>query len=144
VDGVVRVHDFLRFGLQSVDVSIGRSPDGDPRVVPLPCPTPGRKNTGSCGQPKFLRGDGDGSGTVNIADAIYILGALFLGGPAPGCPASADADGSAAINVTDPVYLLTHLFASGPPPREPYPDCGLGTSPGDATLGCAAPPADCE
>jgi hypothetical protein len=144
VDGIVRVHDFLRFGPQSADVSIGRSPDGDPRVVPLPCPTSGRENTGSCGQPKFLRGDSDGSGTVNIADAIYILGALFLGGPALECPASADADGSAAVNVTDPIYLLTHLFASGPPPQEPYPDCGLGTSPGDATLGCAAPPAVCE
>ena len=74
--------------------------------------------------PKFLRGDCNGDGGVNAADASCILNWLFAGGEAPGCVAATNANGDDDVNVTDPVSLLNFLFAGGPAPAAPFPDCG--------------------
>ena len=50
----------------------------------------------------FKRGDADGSGALQITDAIFALGFLFLGGEPPGCLETADADDSGNLNITDP------------------------------------------
>jgi hypothetical protein len=71
----------------------------------------------------FTRGDANDDGRVNLADAIDILGWLFLGEAPPRCEESADADHDGAINITDPVALLGHLFLGGPPPPPPFPGC---------------------
>jgi hypothetical protein len=73
----------------------------------------------------FLRGDADGNGTVNLADAVHVLSFLFRRGQPPGCLDAADSDDSGAVNVTDGVYLLNHLLRGGPPPPEPYPTAGM-------------------
>lgn len=94
-----------------------------------------------CGQePRFLRGDCTGDGTVNISDATCLLNWLFAGGEAPGCVAATNTNGDDAANITDATYLLTHLFGEGPPPVQPYPECGPGALPTDTVLGCANPP----
>lgn len=54
---------------------------------------------------------------------------------------STNTNGDGAANITDATYLLNHLFAGSPPPVAPFPDCGPGTLPADAELGCANPPA---
>lgn len=54
-------------------------------------------------------GDVDGSGTVNIADALVIVNYLFRGGPRPRLRL-ADANASGGIDVADAVFLLRHLF----------------------------------
>jgi hypothetical protein len=86
-------------------------------------------------EPTFKRGDGDGSGTLNITDPIFVLNALFTGGPAIQCPDAADADDTGGLNITDPIRVLNFLFAGGPPPLAPGPaNCGL--DPSADNLGC--------
>lgn len=62
------------------------------------------------------RGDSNSDGKVDIADATFVLGHLFLTGPAPECPSAADANSDAAIDLSDSVFLLVHLFGGGPAP----------------------------
>jgi hypothetical protein len=79
---------------------------------------------------RFIRGEVNGDGRVDISDAVAILGYLFLGGGTPGCLAAADADDSETIEITDAVYLLGALFLGSAPVPQPYPDCGADPSPG--------------
>jgi hypothetical protein len=83
------------------------------------------------------RGDGNGDGQQNITDGIYVLNALFTGGPAPRCRDAADSDDNGVVNITDPIYLLNFLFAGGMRPPAPFPDCGEDPTP-DA-LPCGEP-----
>ncbi len=72
----------------------------------------------------FLRGDGNGDGTIDLADAVYTLNYLFLGGAAPACLDAADVDDSGEVQLTDAIYTLGFLFSGGAPPPVPWPDCG--------------------
>jgi hypothetical protein len=88
----------------------------DGRVVALaPDPPPHRQRPGDCTQ----------DGIVDIADALCLLGTLFLATPvALPCGETLDGDnaalldvnGDAEADVSDAVYLLLHLFGGGPPP----------------------------
>ncbi|MFN0059744.1 MAG: dockerin type I repeat-containing protein [Planctomycetota bacterium] len=83
----------------------------------------------------FIRGDCNGDGALNIADAIYLLTALFAGGAAPGCDDACDANDTGLVDIADVIYTLSTLFSSGPPPPPPGMGCG-----GDVTsdaLACA-------
>jgi hypothetical protein len=99
-----------------------------------------------CG-PVFIRGDCNGDGEVagSVTDAVFFLQFNFLGGPEPGCLAACDSDGDGAATgqVTDAVHILQFSFLGGPAPPAPFPLCGPGDLPGDAALGCKAPPAAC-
>jgi hypothetical protein len=88
------------------------------------------------GGPNFKRGDGDGSGAVNITDAISVLNFLFSGGTTPGCMDAADTDDSGAVNITDCINLLNHLFLGGPAPAAPGMSCGPDPTTGDALAAC--------
>ena len=93
----------------------------------------------------FHRGDPNADSSTNVSDALFVLGFLFLRGPAPTCLESMDANNDARIDITDAIGILTHLFlgqamiASPGPPGEP---CGHDPdppgSPGD--IGCGAYP----
>jgi hypothetical protein len=108
------------------DLAVGESTPGGPRVVVVF----GRQSDGSL----FIRGDSDGTGFVDITDAVYVLRHLFQGGPAPGCQDAADVDDDGGLVLTDAVYLLVHLFQGGPPPPPPYPGPGRDTT--DDGLNC--------
>ncbi|HLU48098.1 MAG TPA: discoidin domain-containing protein, partial [Planctomycetota bacterium] len=84
--------------------------------------------------PFFVRGDPNADDSVNLTDAIFTLGYLFLGTQEPTCIESADTDGSGSLNLTDGIYLLTYLFGGGGPPPAPFPDCGL--APDGLQIGC--------
>ena len=58
----------------------------------------------------FLRGDSFADGSVDISDAVQILGFLFRGGSAPACEKAADADDDGRLAISDPVVILLHLF----------------------------------
>ena len=90
--------------------------------------------------PRFLRGDCNDDGGVDISDVTCTLNRLFAGGPETGCIAALNTNGDGTVGISDPVWLLNHLFAGGPAPVAPFPDCGPGMLPADATLGCANPP----
>lgn len=84
--------------------------------------------------PALESGDVNGDWTVDIGDALYLLGYLFLvtSPPAPvlcNTPTSSDdVNGDGAVNVSDCVYLLRYLFTAGPAPKlgceERPPDIG--------------------
>ena len=64
-------------------------------------------------------GDADGSGAIDISDAVYLIAYIFGGGPAPNPICHGDADGSAAVDISDAVYLIAYIFGGGPTPHCP-------------------------
>ena len=84
----------------------------------------------------FRRGDVNGSGTLDISDALYFLFWQFAGAGVPSCLEAADADGNGVHEVTDVIFILMYLFLGGELPPAPGPgDCGLDPAP---TFGCAS------
>ncbi|HLU50051.1 MAG TPA: PKD domain-containing protein [Planctomycetota bacterium] len=73
----------------------------------------------------FLRGDADASGSVDISDAIRILGYLFLGGAKPVCMDAADVRDEGRVDISAPITLLNFLFLGGQPPSVPFPKPGI-------------------
>ncbi|MFP6737937.1 MAG: dockerin type I repeat-containing protein [Planctomycetota bacterium] len=84
----------------------------------------------------FRRGDVNDDGTIDISDAVFSLGALFLGTRNPPCLGAANVNGDGGFNISDPVFLLDHIFLGGPPPPTPFPSCGMSSLGTDAKLGC--------
>jgi hypothetical protein len=62
-------------------------------------------------------GDGNGDGNVTVADAIYIVGYIYGGGPEPVGEGDVNLDGR--ITVADAVYIVGYIYGGGPPPCEP-------------------------
>jgi hypothetical protein len=84
---------------------------------------------------QFIRGDADLNRRVNLTDAVYILMALFMGGPQLACLDAADANDVARVDISDPIFILNFLFLGGPRPPEPFPEPGEDLNPTSA-LGC--------
>lgn len=74
----------------------------------------------------FVRGRINGDTQVDMSDAVFLLGHLFAGGPAPHVPQAADVNADGTVDISDPVYLLDFLFAGGPLIPAPFPDPGPG------------------
>lgn len=87
-------------------------------------------------EPPFRRGDADGSGALDISDAVFLLRRLFLRGPPLPCEKAGDADDSGTLQLTDAVYILGHLFRGSPAPPAPFRICG--PDPTDDGLSCEA------
>jgi len=64
-----------------------------------------------------LRGDANGDGTRNIADASYIINAIFFGGNQPS-DYGGDANGDGTFNIADASYLINWIFFGGPEPPQ--------------------------
>jgi hypothetical protein len=75
------------------------------------------------GPDHWIRGDVNSDGLTDIADAITMLGRLFLGGQVS-CLRSMDANADGRIDIGDPIALLGRLFLGAPPLAQPYPACG--------------------
>ncbi len=84
----------------------------------------------------FRRGDADASGTIDLTDAVNVLGFLFLHAGAPACLDAADADDSGDLSINDPVLVLGALFAGAGQLPEPRSECG--PDPTEDGLDCAA------
>jgi len=91
---------------------------------------------------RFVRGDVDRNGELDITDAIVILQYLFLGGSGVDCPDAADVDDGGSVDIADPVRLLDFLFRGGTEPPAPFPEPALDPTDDDQTCeGCGeAPP----
>jgi hypothetical protein len=81
------------------------------------------------GPVKFIRGDVNNSGHVDLVDSVFLLNWLFRGGPAPTCIDSADVNDDGSVNITDVVFLNAYLFQGGSPPGAPFPACGTDPTP---------------
>ena len=87
----------------------------------------------------FMRGDCNGDGGFNVADAVFLLGYLFvLNVPLP-CADACDVNDDGALDISDPVNFLTHLFVGGAAPAPPNVNTGCGADPTpDDPLECTA------
>ncbi len=72
----------------------------------------------------FIRGDVQGDGSVDLADAVRLLFVLFAGGDPLACPDAADVDDDGRLRLADAVALLGALFQGGAPPAAPGFECG--------------------
>lgn len=87
----------------------------------------------------FRRGEVALDGTVDLTDAIQILGHLFLGNALSiDCEDALDVDDSGAVDVTDPIALLSYQFLGATTPAPPFQACGEDPT-GDA-LDCRSHP----
>ncbi|MFN0060522.1 MAG: hypothetical protein ACKVX7_18855 [Planctomycetota bacterium] len=95
--------------------------------------------------PQFIRGDSNADGLLNVADPIYLLEFLFIGGPPPPCRDSADANDSGALDIADATAILGYLFVPGfvlgglvgePSDDLPSPSPDCGSDPTTDGLGC--------
>ena len=83
----------------------------------------------------FRRGEVNGDGVMNIADAVVIFERVLLGGIVV-CLDSADANDDGLVDIADGIVMLTYLFTNG----EVLPSPGsfeCGPDPTDDPLDCA-------
>jgi hypothetical protein len=64
------------------------------------------------------RGDANGSGRVEIGDAVFLMVHLYKGGPAPASLELGDANADGMIDAGDAAYIVNYIFKNGmaPPP----------------------------
>ncbi len=91
---------------------------GTVRVLPAVPPLPRR----------FVRGDIDRSGRVNMTDVVALVGYQFAGTDTAACRDALDADDSGEIDLSDIIALLSYLFRAGLPPALPFPAPGLDST----------------
>jgi hypothetical protein len=93
---------------------------------------------------KFLRGNANNDGKVDIGDAIWIINELFREGPATVCRDAADVNNDGSIDATDVVALVAYQFEGGSPPPAPGPtDCGTDPEGEDDGLACTESQVGC-
>ncbi len=67
-------------------------------------------------------GDADGSLSISVGDAVFLINYIFGGGAAPDPISLGDADCSGAISIGDAVYLIAYIFGGGPAPCASCPE----------------------
>jgi hypothetical protein len=83
---------------------------------------------------RFLRGDFNMDGQVDISDAVALLQHLYLGNPGT-CLDAGDVNNNEVLDITDAVRILAFLFQQGQAPEEPFPKAGVDSDGGEG-LGC--------
>ena len=86
----------------------------------------------------FRSGDSNGDAGFNIADAVFLLAALFSGGPPSSCADASDANDDGGVNIADAIFKLAALFSGGAPLPDPGSvTCGVDPTDTDP-LDCAS------
>ena len=67
--------------------------------------------------PDYLPGDLDGSGNIDISDAVFLISYIFSGGLPPIPLARGDADCSMGVDISDAVFLISYIFSGGSAPH---------------------------
>jgi hypothetical protein len=80
---------------------------------------------GAAMHPRFVRGDANNDGALEMADAVLTLDVLFRGRGRLFCEKAADADDDGHLRVTDAIATLQRLFLGGDPLPHPSPGCGV-------------------
>jgi hypothetical protein len=88
------------------------------------------------GENAFIRGDSNGDSSINIADCVFVLNHLFLGGLEPPCEDAADANDDGQMMMDDAVFIINYQFRAGRAPPSPFmPLCGLDSTADDKNCG---------
>ncbi len=83
---------------------------------------------------KFLRGDCNIDGNLDIADAVTNLTYQFIGTVTPICFDACDFDDSGALDVSDPIASLSYQFLGTSPPAAPGINaCGIDVTADELT-----------
>jgi hypothetical protein len=64
--------------------------------------------------PSYICGDADGSGGVNVEDALLVMNYILRGSPVPNPVLAGDADGCGTVNQSDVFQILRHVFYGDP------------------------------
>ena len=75
-------------------------------------------------QSRFLRGDTNEDGDVDISDASATLSFLFTGAEQVSCDDALDANDDGGVDIGDPVYTLNYLFLGRAEIPAPFPRPG--------------------
>ncbi|MBI4584506.1 MAG: hypothetical protein HY717_10860 [Planctomycetes bacterium] len=95
---------------------------------------------GESGQ-RFRRGDVDGNGRLNIADAIISIYRIILNHKKFfDCDGALDSNGDSRLNLSDPLAIVLWLFQGGQPLPAPFRSCNC--DPFKSSLGCTQ--SNCE
>lgn len=84
--------------------------------------------TAASAQERFLRGDANVDGKVDISDGYVVLNALFLGTSEILCEDAADSDDNGTVDVADSINTLNYLFRGTGHIPAPFPEPGLDTT----------------
>jgi len=109
----------------------GRDRDGDGKVDRYRVDIGAVEYAGDCEFdriPEFRRGDCRIDDNVELSDAIFLFGFLFLGQQPPPCPDACDSNDDGGLDITDGVYVLSYLFLGGAAPAEPFDEPGVDPS----------------
>ena len=87
----------------------------------------------------FRRADANADATVDISDALFTLGYLFLGTDASPCLDAADSNDDGTIDISDATFTLSFLFNGTAAPPAPGP-ATAGPDPTDDALSCGSGP----
>ncbi|MEE2857288.1 MAG: hypothetical protein VX949_07820, partial [Planctomycetota bacterium] len=86
---------------------------------------------------RFVRGDANADGVIDIGDPIALLGFLF-GGGVLNCAIAGDTNDDELLDIADPIALLAALFSGAPEPPAPSSCAADPTAGGLCCLaGCA-------
>jgi hypothetical protein len=73
---------------------------------------------------RFIRGDANADGAIDIGDAVTILGILFAGQSVYQSLDAVDVDDDGTLTIADAISILNYLYTGGLPPKPPFPDQG--------------------
>jgi hypothetical protein len=65
----------------------------------------------------FLPGDVTSDQKISVADVVYSINYVFIGGPPPSPLKVGDVNRDCEVDLEDVVYLMKYLFLNGPPPQ---------------------------
>jgi FG-GAP repeat protein/dockerin type I repeat protein len=75
-------------------------------------------------EPQFIRGDANGDGRINLADAIAVLQKVYFNEDSGDCIRALDVNGDEEISHFDFVWVVSFTFFAGYAPMPPFPECG--------------------
>lgn len=99
------------------DIAAGTSADLNGNGLPDEC---------ECSTPLFVRGDANYDFSLDLSDAVAILGYLFGAGPLFAPLEASDVNADDSVNLADPLALLGFLLQGGSAPVAPFPAPGCG------------------
>jgi hypothetical protein len=82
---------------------------------------------------RFIRGDANGDGQVDLSDCIAVVFYLFQG-RSQVCLEAGNTNDDGRVDISDVIALLDRLFRNGPELPAPAGECGIDPSP--PSLGC--------